>query len=128
MKDVTTGTRIDKPGPPGIWIELTGEFDVCDLEPLRRTLDGALGSGPPIYVDLSSVTFLDLLCTRELAVRSRSHDGRLTLRDPSWQVESSFSACGFGDPEGGGEDAARNPGVYSMSSMTESSAKEEYGG
>lgn len=84
---------------PGVLVELTGELDIRDLEPIQRTLDDALGSGLPTYVDLSKVTFLDARCTRELAVQYRlfgTYGGLLALRAPSWQATASFRACGFG--------------------------------
>jgi len=124
IKVVTTSAGIYEPDHQDGWIELTGEFDVRDLETLRRTLDGVPGS--PVCVDLSGVTFLDLLCARELADRSR--DGRLALREASWQAGHSFEACGFGDPAGGGEDAARNRGMCEVGLATGPSAEEERGG
>jgi anti-anti-sigma regulatory factor len=57
-----------------------------------------LSSGLPTYVDLSGVTFLDVVCTRELAAQYRLYGtyGRLlALRNPSCQAEASFRVCGF---------------------------------
>ncbi len=104
MRDTTTGIRvgdirIGRAELSGVLIELTGELDVHDLEPLRRIFDGTLNSGLPTYVDLSGVAFLDAACTREMAAQYRLyglHGRLLALRDPSWQAEASFRTCGFG--------------------------------
>ena len=96
-KDTTQGIRVSDLDNRGILVELSGEFDVRDLEPLRRTLEGVSNSGLPTYVDLSGVTFLDVRCTRELAVRFDVYGRRLVLRNLSWQAEASFRACGFLD-------------------------------
>jgi hypothetical protein len=58
MRDAITGIRvreirIGEFDLPGVLVELSGELDVCDLEPLRRTLDNTLDSGLSTYVDLS---------------------------------------------------------------------------
>lgn len=103
VKDTTTGIRvrdirIGRAELPGVLIELTGELDFHDLEPLRRTFDDTLSSRLPIYVDLSGVAFLDAACTRELAAQYSFYGiyGRLlALRDPSWQTKASFRACGI---------------------------------
>jgi anti-anti-sigma factor len=102
MRNTTTGIRVrdirtGRAELPGVLVELAGELDVHDLESLRRTFDDTLSSGLPTYVDLSGVTFLDTVCARELAAQYRlygTHGRLLTLRDPSWQVEASFRACG----------------------------------
>ena len=75
-------------------VQLAGEFDAYDWESLHQVLDALLSSRETVCVDLSRVTFLDLTCARELAVRSHSFYGnRLTLHNPSWQAVSSFRAC-----------------------------------
>jgi hypothetical protein len=66
MRDAIIGIRvreirIGEFDLPGVLVELSGELDVCDLEPLRRTLDNTLDSGLSTYVDLSGVTFLDVV-------------------------------------------------------------------
>ena len=92
-REITTGTRIGEPEGDTRMVVLSGEFDLRDLDPLRRTLGSASSSGRPACVDLSEVTFLDVRCARELAVRSRLYNGRLALNNPSWQVEASLRAC-----------------------------------
>ncbi len=78
-------------------VELAGEFDLHDLGALRDALGGAASPGrPAAVVDLSGITFLDIGTTRELAMRSQLHAGRLTLRNPSQAVRASVAACGFG--------------------------------
>ena len=77
-------------------VDLVGEFDTYELEPLCDVLDGLLGLKETAYVNLSRVTFLDLRCARELAIRSHLCGGRLGLHNPSWQAVSSFRACGYG--------------------------------
>ena len=74
-------------------VKLAGEFDIDDLDALRKVVGGASGSGKVTCVDLSEVTFLDLLCARELAEKSSLTDGCLILHDPSRQAESSFAVC-----------------------------------
>jgi STAS domain len=77
-------------------LQLAGEFDAYDWESLRQILDVLLSSRETVCVDLSRVTFLDLRCARELAIRSHVFYGdRLTLYNPSWQAISSFRACGY---------------------------------
>ena len=95
--DLTTGIKFSEPARPLISIELSGELDICDLEYLLSSLDDALNSGLVTCVNLSGVSFLDLRCARELAIRVRLNGSRLDLRNPSWQVEASFRACGFED-------------------------------
>jgi len=93
--DPTTSIEISEPTHLGISFELSGELDIRDLEHLRSYLDSALNSGLAICVHLAEVSFLDIRCARELAIRVRLHESRLELRNPSWQVEASFRACGF---------------------------------
>lgn len=74
-------------------VKLSGELDVHDLRTLHETLSLVLSTGLSTIVDLSDVTFLDVRCARELAVRSRLYD-HMMLRDLSWQAEASFKVCG----------------------------------
>jgi anti-anti-sigma factor len=73
-------------------VELRGELDLFSLDDLRKTLNRVLDSVKPTLVDLSGITFLDLESARELAVRSQLYARRLTLRNPSPQVEASIRA------------------------------------
>ena len=91
----TTSIEITEPTHLGISIELSGELDIRDLEHLQSSLDDALTSGLATCVHLSGVSFLDIRCARELAIRARLHGSRLELRNPSWQVEAGFRACSF---------------------------------
>jgi anti-anti-sigma regulatory factor len=95
-KDIIADIKTNEVEDRSILVELSGEFDLGDLESLRTVLDGALSSGLPLWVDLSRVTFFDVRVTRELAVQSHLHGDYLKLRNPSWQVEASVEACGFG--------------------------------
>ena len=74
-------------------VELSGEFDVRDLECLREVLNEA--GERHTTVDLSRVTFLDLQTTRELAVRLQLYAGSLVFRRPSRAVRASVAACGY---------------------------------
>lgn len=74
-------------------VELRGEFDLASAAELRSTLDNVASFRRPTTVDLSSVTFLDLQSTRELAVRSQLYGHHLTLVNPSWQARASVRAC-----------------------------------
>ena len=76
----------------GMLIELSGELDLCSLTELRKTLGGVASLGMPTVVDLSAVTFLDLISARELAVRAEIHAQNLALRNPSREATASFSA------------------------------------
>lgn len=76
-------------------VELSGEFDLHDLQDLREALAGAASSGRVATVDLSGVTFLDIGTTRELAVSSQLHARQLVLRSPSEAVRASVAACGL---------------------------------
>jgi anti-anti-sigma regulatory factor len=95
-KDIIADIKTNEVDDQSILVELSGEFDLGDLESLRTVVDGALSTGLPIWVDLSRVTFLDMRVAQELAVQSQLHRDRLMLRNPSWQVEASVGACGFG--------------------------------
>ena len=77
-------------------VELSGEFDLHDLQSLSEALGGATSSGRSAVVDLSGVTFLDVGATRELAACSLLHADRMTLRSPSAAVHASVAACGLG--------------------------------
>ena len=46
-------------------------------------------------VDLSRITFLDLLCARELAIRSQLYSHYLTFGNPSFEVTVSARAFGL---------------------------------
>jgi anti-anti-sigma factor len=76
-------------------VELRGELDLFSLDDLRKTLNRGLDSVKPTLVDLSGITFLDLESARELAVRSQLYARRLSLRNPSPQVEASIEAFGM---------------------------------
>jgi hypothetical protein len=76
-------------------VDLAGEFDAYDLETLCWVLDVLSHSREPACVNLSRVTFLDLGCARELAIRSYLCGDRLTLHSPSWQAAASLRACGY---------------------------------
>lgn len=78
-----------------VLVELSGEFDLHDLEDLRDALSGAASSRRVAVVDLSGVTFLDVESTRELAVSSQLHGHQLVLRSPSTAVHASVAACGL---------------------------------
>jgi anti-anti-sigma regulatory factor len=90
-------------------VELRGELDLFSLDDLRKTLNRVLDSMKPTLVDLSGITFLDLESARELAVRSQLYARRLTLRNPSPQVEASIG----GDPRSSGTPAMQAP-VYGL--------------
>ena len=76
-------------------VELSGEFDLHDLQNLSDALGDAVSSGRAAVVDLSGVTFLDVGTTRELAVCSQLHAHQMTLHNPSWAVRASVAACGL---------------------------------
>jgi anti-anti-sigma regulatory factor len=94
-KDVA-GSRMLQLDITQVSVDLAGEFDAYDLKPLCEILDGLSGSRGTACVDLSGVTFLDLRCARELAIRSDLCGGRLVLRNPSWEAVSSLRACSYG--------------------------------
>ncbi|HET7477912.1 MAG TPA: STAS domain-containing protein [Rubrobacteraceae bacterium] len=91
------GIAVGKTGGTDILVGLTGEFDISALEELRGALDAAAYLRGPAVVDLSGITFLDLLCARELAVRSQIHAHKIRLRSPSRPVLDSARACGLED-------------------------------
>jgi anti-anti-sigma factor len=82
-------------GERNVLVELSGEFDLHDLQNLSDALGGAVSSGRAAVVDLSGVTFLDVGTTRELAVRSQLHAHQMTLHSPSTAVHASVAACGL---------------------------------
>ena len=88
-----SGISVRNGGERDVLVELSGEFDLHDLEDLRDALGGAASSGRAAMVDLSGVTFLDLGTTRELAVHSWLHAHQMTLHSPSDAVRASVAAC-----------------------------------
>ncbi len=83
-------------GEEGVLVELRGEFDRHDLRDLREILNDVLALRLPVILDLSGVGFLDVEATRELTIYSYLYAHHLTLRNPSWQVRASVTACGLG--------------------------------
>ena len=79
----------------GILVELWGEFDLFSLARLREVLNHVASLQRPTLVDLSGITFLDLLSTRELAIRSQLYSHYLTFANPSFEVTASTRAFGF---------------------------------
>ena len=74
-------------------VGLSGEFDVRYQKILEDTLSDCSASGRLTLVDLSGVTFMDSRCVRELAIHYQLGEGRVTLCDPSWELELSVAVC-----------------------------------
>ena len=81
----------------GMLVELWGEFDLFSLTRLREALNGVASLQRPTLVDLSGITFLDLLSARELAVRAQLYSQYLTFGNPSPEVAASVEAFGLGN-------------------------------
>ena len=79
----------------GILVELWGEFDLFSLARLRGALNHVASLRRPTLVDLSGITFLDLLSARELAIRSQLYSHFLTFGNPSPEVTTSTRAFGL---------------------------------
>ena len=79
----------------GILVELWGEFDLFSLARLGEALNRVASLQRPTLVDLSGITFLDLLSTRELAIRSQMYSPYLTFANPSPEVTASARAFGI---------------------------------
>ncbi len=79
----------------GILVELWGEFDLFSLTRLREALNRVASLQRPTVVDLSGITFLDLLSARELAIRSQLCSPYLTFNNPSPEVTASARAFGL---------------------------------
>ncbi len=79
----------------GILVELWGEFDLFSLARLREALDHVASLQRPTLVDLSGITFLDLLSAWELAIRSQLYSHYLTFANPSFEVTASARAFGL---------------------------------
>ena len=79
----------------GILVELWGEFDLFSLTRLTEALNRVASLHRPTVVDLSGITFLDLLSARELAVRSQLYSHYLTFGNPSSEVTASARAFGL---------------------------------
>ncbi len=79
----------------GILVELWGEFDLFSLSRLREALNRVASLHRPTLVDLSGITFLDLLAARELAIRSQLYSHYLTFGNPSSEVTASARAFGL---------------------------------
>jgi anti-anti-sigma factor len=77
----------------GVFVRLSGEFDVLYRRILADTLSDCLASGRPTFVDLSEVSFMDSRCVRELVICYQLGGGRVALCDPSWEMELSVAAC-----------------------------------
>ncbi len=90
------GIEVQQSGA-GVLVELWGEFDLFSLARLRQTLNRVASLRKPTVVDLSGVTFLDLLSARELAVRSQVYSHFLTLGNPSPEVRATAKAFGLED-------------------------------
>ncbi len=90
------GIEVRERDEAGVLVVLEGEFDRHNLKDLRETLSAVVALRRPTLVDLSGVTFLDVGATRELAIRARLYAHHLALINPSWQVQASVAACGFG--------------------------------
>ena len=82
-------------GSKGVTIELRGEFDLYAVGELRETFGNILSLRKPTVVDLSGIAFLDIQCSRELAIVSQLYAHHLILIDPSWHVRASVRACGL---------------------------------
>ena len=78
-------------------VELWGEWDLFSLDDLRTTLNSVLSLRRETILDLSGITFLDLLSARELAIRAQLYAHRLILSNPSLQVKASLEAFGLQD-------------------------------
>ena len=76
-------------------IRLRGEFDLSALDELRGTLDAVASLPGRAVVDLAEVTFMDLLCVRELAVRSQIQHDDLAFQAPSAEAMASVEAAGL---------------------------------
>ena len=92
IDDSTNSIEVSLPDRRCILVELSGEFDIDDLETLRRILDAAARLGRSACADLAGVTFLDLLCARELADRASSRED-LVIGATSRQARASLRAC-----------------------------------
>lgn len=91
------GIEVREADTKGMVMELWGDLDLFALDTLLKTLNSVAILREPTAVDLSGVTFLDLGCARELAVRSQLYAHNLSLRNPSSQVRSTIRACGLED-------------------------------
>ena len=76
-------------------VRLRGEFDLFALDDLRETLDAVAGLPGKAIVDLAGISFLDLLCSRELAVRSQLQGCHLAFQTPSPEATASIEAAGL---------------------------------
>ena len=79
----------------GILVELWREFDLFSLARLREALNHVASLRRSTLVDLSGITFLDLLSARELAIRSQLYSHFLTFGTPSPEVTASTRAFGL---------------------------------
>ena len=86
--------KIHNPTEDGVLVELNGEFDLSCLEAFKWSLVRARSLGEPVFVDLSGVGFMDVLCTRELL--HAAEDDAFELCQPSPQVRLSALSCGPG--------------------------------
>jgi len=73
-------------------IELRGEFDLSGLRELSEAVRETAGRWSTVSVDLSGVTFVDLVTLRELSNALLFYPG-LSLCAPSREVLCSARAC-----------------------------------
>jgi anti-anti-sigma regulatory factor len=92
--EILYGIEVRESGA-GMLVELWGEFDLFSLTRLREALNGVASLQRPTLVDLSGITFLDLLSARELALRSQLYSHYLTFGNPSPEVTASARAFGL---------------------------------
>ena len=92
--EILYGIEVRQSGA-GILVELWGEFDLFSLSELQEALNGVTSLRRPTLVDLSGITFLDLLCARELAIRSQLYSRYLAFANPSLEAMASARVLGL---------------------------------
>jgi anti-sigma B factor antagonist len=81
----------------GILLRLRGECDLSSLGQLTEPLEEALGSGRPLVIDLSELSFLDSSCLRAIlsAHESAGSNGGMRLRRGPANVMRVFEIAGL---------------------------------
>jgi anti-anti-sigma factor len=51
--------RVDRASPGVVVLEVVGDHDLANAEALEAALDGAIGDGSGVVIDLSEATFID---------------------------------------------------------------------
>ena len=88
---------VDDDGPEVV-AHVSGEIDMATCGRLRDAIEGHLGPGQHLVLDLSGVTFMDSSCLgvlEDAATKLTADGGSLILRNPSRAAHRLLSVAGM---------------------------------